>query len=75
MKERVIPVETLSDESGRLEVPFTRQKVAQEPDFDTAADHIIHMDELKLCSYFGMGGTHPEHNPRILRYGEPYTDG
>ena len=71
MKERVVPVDQLTPQGDRLLVPFTKDKIQNEPDFDTVGDFIPDQDEMRLCSYFGLG-SHQQHQPRVLRYGQEY---
>ena len=71
MKEKVVPVENLTQQGDRLVVPFTKDRVQNEPDFDTAEGYIKREDEARLCSYFGL--SHDSHQLRVLRYGERYT--
>jgi sporulation protein YlmC with PRC-barrel domain len=70
MKERLVPVETLTLEGERLKVPFTKDKVQNEPDFDTDKGALTPEDEARLCSYFGT--TSQPRSTRVLRYGEDY---
>ena len=72
MKERLVPVEKLSNEGDHLRVPFTKEKIAKEPDFHTEGDIIPERDELMLCSYFGLT-SQQGHSTRVLRYGQEYT--
>ena len=71
MKERVVPVEQLTSQGERLLIPFTKDKIQNEPDFETEGDFIADQDEVRLCSYFGIG-SHQTHRPRALRYGQEY---
>jgi len=71
MKERVIPVAELRPSGDRLVVPFTKEKIEHEPDFDTKDDRIPDSDEMKLFTYFGMTA-HASRQPRVLRYGQEY---
>jgi len=71
LKERVVPVAELMPSGDRLVVPFTKDKIEHEPDFDTKDERILDDDETKLCIYFGMTG-HASHQTRVLRYGQEY---
>ena len=71
LKERVVPVQHLTSQGDRLLVAFTKDKIQSEPDFDTEGDFIRDEDEMRLWSYFGLG-SHQQHQPRVLRYGQEY---
>jgi sporulation protein YlmC with PRC-barrel domain len=70
MKERVIPVETLSHRGEDLYVPYTKDKVQNAPEFEKDGEIIRDTDEDRLCSYFNL--TEPRHSTRVLRPDENY---
>jgi sporulation protein YlmC with PRC-barrel domain len=69
-KRKVVPVEGLRTEGDHLKVPFTRDRVRDEPDYDFE-DRISLEAEQALSSYFGLSGEH-YHSTRVLRPGEDY---
>ena len=71
MQERVVPVDTLQPEGDRLKVPFTKDKIKEEPDFDIKDGKLTREDEARLCSHFGTTGRQT-HATRVLRYGQEY---
>jgi sporulation protein YlmC with PRC-barrel domain len=73
MSEKVVPVESLTPMGEHFMVPFTRDKIKDEPEFDVEGDYISARDELKLCEHFGLTGQ-TERRSRVLRYGETYSD-
>ena len=70
MKRRVIPVEVLAYEGDHLLVPYTKEKVQKEPDYDFD-DRITDEAESHLCNYFGLTGEH-QHTMQLLRPEEDY---
>ena len=72
MQERLVPVETLEVDGDHLRVPFTKDRVKDEPDFSLEDGRLTNADEMKLCSHFGITGEH-NHTTRMLKYGETYT--
>ena len=66
MKERVIPVETLVPEGDHYRTPFTRDRVKEEPDFETTDDRMRDADDQRLTGYFGLVN-HTAHMTRVLR--------
>ncbi|HXK40079.1 MAG TPA: PRC-barrel domain-containing protein, partial [Candidatus Paceibacterota bacterium] len=51
MKERVIPVDSLQIEGERLKVPFTKDLIKGEPDFNVKDGMLLPEDEARLCSH------------------------
>jgi sporulation protein YlmC with PRC-barrel domain len=70
MKERVVPVETLSQRGEGLQVPFTKDKIANAPYFETEGSVIRDSDEDRLCSYYNLTGQH--RSTKVLRPDEEY---
>jgi sporulation protein YlmC with PRC-barrel domain len=71
MKHRVIPVEVLTTQGDHLAIPFTKDKVANEPDFEGNDDYLTDEDEMKLVTYFGLTGNH-QHATRLMRPDETF---
>jgi len=71
LKERLVPVGQMITWGARVLVPYTKDKIQNEPDFDIRDEHIVDEDETRLCDYFSIAATHG-HSPRVLRYGEDY---
>jgi hypothetical protein len=70
MKRKVVPVEGLRREGDHLQVPFTKERIQNEPEYDFE-EMISNEAESALCSYFGLPGEH-QHSTRIYRLGEEY---
>ncbi len=66
----VVPVEGLRYEGDHLQVPFTRERIQNEPDFEPAESLDLEAD-MALSDYFGIAGDH-EHSTRIARPGDDY---
>ena len=71
MSTKVVPAESLSFSGESFRVPFTKDKVKNEPDFDTSGDRLDESDEQRLCSYFNLTGSH--RSTRVLRPGDHYA--
>jgi sporulation protein YlmC with PRC-barrel domain len=71
MQQRVVPVDVLQPEGDSLKVPFTKDKVKDEPDFDIKDGRLSRQDEDRLCSYFGTTGR-GTHGTTMLPYGQEY---
>jgi sporulation protein YlmC with PRC-barrel domain len=71
MKERLVPADSLEPAGEHLKVPFTKDKVQNEPDFDLENGVLKTQDETRLYSYFSITGQ-PRRSTRVLRYGEDY---
>ena len=72
MQEKLVPVEVLEFHGDALRVPFTKDKVKEEPDFKLEDGRLSNADEMALCRYFGISGEH-NHATRMLKYGDPYV--
>jgi hypothetical protein len=73
MSEKVVPVEVLQAEGDRFRVPFTKDKIKEEPEFNLEDGRLRSDDEVKLCRHFGLSGD-GNRTTRVLRYGETYKD-
>ena len=73
MKRKVVPIDRILPEQNGIYLPFTKDEVAAEPDFDYK-DGISSDEERALCDYFSLG-RHEEHSPRVLRPDEQYRAG
>ena len=72
MQEKLVPAEVLEFQGDDLRVPFTKDKVKEEPNFKLEDGRLSNADEIALCQYFGISGEH-NHITRMLKYGDPYV--
>ena len=72
MQEKLVPVEALEFQGDNLRVPFTKDKVKDEPDFKIEDGRLSNRDEQALCRHFGIAGDHT-HATKMLKYGDPYV--
>jgi sporulation protein YlmC with PRC-barrel domain len=68
LKRRIVPIEGLLLQRDHLEVPYTKDKVDQEPDIE-AGDRISDLSEAALSGYFGLSGEH-RHEMNVFRQRE-----
>ena len=73
MQEKLVPVEVLEPDGDHFRVPFTKDQVKDEPDFNLRDGRLTNEDEMKLCRHFGIAGEH-NHSTRVLAYGEPFME-
>jgi sporulation protein YlmC with PRC-barrel domain len=73
MQEKLVPVEVLELDGDHFRVPFTKDQVKGEPDFDLQDGRLTNEDEMKLCRHFGITAEH-NHSTRVLAYGEPFME-
>ncbi|MNC95327.1 hypothetical protein D3C83_124200 [compost metagenome] len=64
----MVPVEGLRREGDHVLVPFTKDRVQNEPEYEFD-EHISDEAEMALCDYFGLSGDH-QHSTRMFRPGE-----
>jgi sporulation protein YlmC with PRC-barrel domain len=73
MAEKLVPVEVLQTEGDHFRVPFTKEQVKNEPDFDLKDGRLTTEDEMKLARHFGVAGEH-NHQTMVLPYGQSYME-
>jgi sporulation protein YlmC with PRC-barrel domain len=72
MSEKVVPVEALEPTGDHYRVPYTKDQIRDEPDFNIEDGCLLNEDEARLWSHFGLTGQHPS-TTRVLRHGEQFN--
>ncbi len=73
MKRRVVPVEAIRPQGEGLCVPYSKEKVTKEPEFDFS-EGLSYDAECALCEYFDLG-THSAHTGNMVGRGERHGSG
>jgi hypothetical protein len=70
MRERVVPVESLTLQGDRLQLPFTKETVQNQPSVRRDENSIVDADEDRLASHFHLMGE--RHSTKVLHPHERY---